>query len=211
LEAYQAVRTALYARTRTEGVKVLQITSPDPGDGSALVAANLAASVAQSGRKVLLIDADFRSVRPEKNGHAPLSPGLSTVLYGRAAAADVIRPGGVERLSVLPRGPVPPNPTELLASPRLRALLAAAAAEYDFVFIDSPPLLAFTDPMVVAAEAEGVLLALRLSKNGRPRAEQAKGILEAAGARVLGVVVHGQEGGPRGGRTDGQRSQVTRR
>jgi polysaccharide biosynthesis transport protein len=195
-EAFRGVRTALYALTRTAGVKVIQVTSPDPGDGKTTVATNLAVSIAQSGRKVLLIDADFRSPRPDRADGV----GLSALLHGTAAAAEAVRPSAVEGLSVLPSGPAPANPAELLASPRLRAFFKEVAAAYDFVLVDTPPLLAVTDPMVVAAEADEVLLTVRLARKSRARAERAKEILEAAGARVLGVVINGPEGGPCNGR-----------
>lgn len=195
-EAYRGIRTALYARTRTEGGKVIQVTSPDAGDGKTTVAANLAASVALSGRKVLLIDADFRSPRLGKAYGTSAEVGLSSLLCGTAATAEAVRQTGVEGLSILTSGSAPPNPAEVLASPRLRALLREVAAAYDFVFVDTPPLLAVTDPMVVAAEADAVLLTVRLAKNGRSRARRAKAILEAAGARVLGVVVSRFESAP---------------
>lgn len=188
-EAYRGVRTALYVRTRTEGGKVIQVTSPDPGDGKTTVAANLAASVALSGRKVLLIDADFRSPRLEKAYGMSAEVGLSSLLRGTAVTAEAVRRTEVEGLSILASGSVPPNPAEVLASPHLRALFREVAAAYDFVFVDTPPLLAVTDAMVVAAEADAVLLTVPLAKNGRPRAKRAKEILETAGARVLGVVV----------------------
>lgn len=197
-EAYRGMRTALYVRTRSEGGKIIQVTSPDPGDGKTTVAANLAASVALSGRKVLLIDADFRSPRLEKAYGMSAEIGLSSLLRGAAATAETVRQTRVEGLSILASGSAPPNPAEVLASPRLRALFREVAAAYDFVFVDTPPLLAVTDPMVVAAEADAVLLTVRLAKNGRPRAKRAKEILEAAGARVLGVVVSRFESDPRG-------------
>jgi capsular exopolysaccharide synthesis family protein len=203
-DACRQVRTALCVRTRAGGGKVIQVTSPDPGDGATTLATNLAVSVAQSGRKVLLVDADFRSPRPDKAHGGSNGVGLSSLLHGTAATAEAVRPSAVEGLSVLPSGPAPANPAELLASPRLRALLAEVAGAYDLVLVDTPPLLAVSDPMVVAVEADEVLLTVRLARNGRPRAERAMEILEAAGARVLGVVVNGPEGGPRGGRTKGR-------
>ena len=102
-----------------------------------------------------------------------------------------IRPSVVPNLSVLPCGPRPANPAELLTSPRFKELLDIIRAQYDFVIVDTPPLLVVTDPCVVAPRVDGVIMAIRVTKNGRPFAERAKEILTSLGANVLGVVVNG--------------------
>jgi capsular exopolysaccharide synthesis family protein len=190
-EAYRGVRTALYFSARGAGCKVIQITSPDPGDGKTTLAANLAVSIAQSGKKTLLIDADFR--KPKQHKVFGISPkiGLATALMDEASVLDAAQPSGIPNLMVLPCGPVPPDPSELLTSPRFKELLDSLHGQYDFVLIDTPPLLAVTDPCAVAARVDGVLLVIRLSKSGRPHAERAKEILATLGATVLGVVVNG--------------------
>jgi capsular exopolysaccharide synthesis family protein len=190
-EAVRGIRTALYFSTQEEELKVIQVTSPAMGDGKSTLAANLAVSIAQSGKKVMLIDADFR--RPRQHKLFGMSPavGLASVIGGDVELADAIHTSAVPGLAVLPCGPVPPNPAELLTLPRFEELLKYISAQYDYVLIDTPPLLAVTDPCVVAARVDGVLLTLRLGNEVRPQAERARDILGTLGARILGVVVNG--------------------
>jgi capsular exopolysaccharide synthesis family protein len=190
-EAYRAVRTALYFSTQGEGHKVIQVTSPNKGDGKSLMIANLAVSIAQSGKRVILIDADCRRPRQHKIFGVAAEAGLAAVIADRVEAKDVIQPTAVLGLSLLPCGPVPPNPAELLTSPRFKELLDAIREDYDFVLVDTPPLLAVTDPCAVAPRVDGIFLVVRLTRQGRPQAERARAILGTLAVNVLGVVVNG--------------------
>jgi succinoglycan biosynthesis transport protein ExoP len=190
-EAYRGVRTSLYFSTNGEGHKVIQITSPNPQDGKSTLTANLALSIAQSGKRILLIDADLRKPQVHKLFGLSGDTGLVSIITGEADPGEVICPSSVPGLSLLPCGPVPSNPAELLTAPRFKELLDVLREQFDFVLIDTPPLLAVTDPSVVAPRVDGVLLTLRLTKNGRPSAERAKEMLDTLGANVLGVVVNG--------------------
>jgi capsular exopolysaccharide synthesis family protein len=199
-EAYRGVRTSVLFSARREGCKVIQVTSPEMADGKSTLASNLAIAIAQSGKKVVLVDADFRRPRVHKLFGVPALKGLTSVLRGDGDLAGVTQPTEVPGLSILPCGPIPPNPAELLASASFHDLLKSLGDDFDFVLVDTPPLLAVTDPSVVVPCVDGVLLTIRLSKNARPNAERAKDILEAMGAKVLGVVVNGVDGrrGPGG-------------
>jgi capsular exopolysaccharide synthesis family protein len=190
-EAYRGVRTALYFSTQGQGHQVVQITSPNKGDGKSTVAANLAVSIAQSGKQVLVVDADFRRPRQHKVFGLAGRLGVASVMAGEAELEAAIQPTAVPNLFVLPCGSRPANPAELLTSPRFAELIDALRGRYDFVIVDTPPLLAVSDPSVVAPRVDGVLLTIRVSKNGRPHAERAKEILSGLGATVLGVVVNG--------------------
>jgi capsular exopolysaccharide synthesis family protein len=190
-ESYRGVRTALFFSNRGEGHKVIQLTSPDMGDGKTTLAANLAVSIAQAEKKVIVIDADFRRPRLHKLFGVSGKQGLASVITGEAELDDVIQPTAIPGLFVLPCGPTPPNPAELLTLPRLPEVLASLRERYDFVVVDTPPLLAVTDPCVVVPLVDGVILTVRISKNARPHALRAKEILATLGAKVIGVVVNG--------------------
>jgi capsular exopolysaccharide synthesis family protein len=190
-EAYRAVRTALFFSTQGEGHKVIQVTSPDQGDGKSTLASNLAVSIAQSGKRVLLVDADCRRPRQHKVFGVSAAAGLACVMAGTTDSNSAILPTAVDGLHLLPAGPIPPNPAELLTSPRFKDFLDEQRQRYDFVLVDTPPLLAVTDPSVVAARVDGVLMTIRMSRKGRPSAERAKEVLTTLGAKILGVVVNG--------------------
>jgi capsular exopolysaccharide synthesis family protein len=189
-EAYRTVRTALYFSTRGGGHKVIQVTSPSLGDGKTTLAANLAVAIAQSGKRVVLVDADLRRPRVHQVFGLSCEVGLSSVIVGETDLAGALRESGVEGLSLLPSGPRPANPAELLTMPRFEGLIAELRDRFDIVVVDTPPLLAVTDACVVASRADGVLLTIRISKNGRPAAERAREILLSLQANVLGVVVN---------------------
>ncbi len=197
-EAYRGVRTALYFSSRSSGSKVIQVTSPDMGDGKSTLAANLAVSIAQSEKKVILIDADFRRPRVHKLFGVPAKVGLKSVITGEAELNDAIQATAVPGLFVLPCGPIPPNPAELLTLTQFSEILKVIREQYDFVIIDTPPLLAVTDPCVVVPHVDGVILTLRISKNARPHALRAKEILATLGASILGLVVNGMVRGKGG-------------
>jgi len=199
-EAFRSLRTALYFSTLGQGRKVIEITSPGALDGKSTLAANLAVAIAQSGKRVVLVDADLRTPRVHKLfGLLPTS-GLASVLAGTAEPQEAVQASGIDGLSVLPCGPLPANPAELLTSPAFKDLLELLREQSDFVIVDTPPLLEVTDASVVASRVDGVLLTLRLGKNGRPAAEAAAETLAAVGATLLGVVVNGTDrrSGPAG-------------
>ena len=199
-EAYRAVRTALYFSTAGGGHNLIQVTSPDMGDGKSTLITNLAVSIAQSGKRVVLVDADLRRPRIHKMlGLAGNLTGLAPVIAGQSALADAVQETAVPGLFVLPSGPLPPNPAELLTSMRLKEVLDELRAGYDFVLVDTPPLLAVTDPCVVAPRVDGVVLTMRMSKKSRPKAERAREILATLGVKVLGVVVNGLTAAKAGG------------
>ncbi len=189
-EAYRGIRTSLSFSMRGELHKLIQVTSPDMGDGKSTLAANLAVSIAQTGKKVILIDADFRRPRVHKIFGVSGSGGLAAVIGGEGELADAIRPTVVPNLSILPCGPHPDNPAELLSSPRFKEFLNVMREQFDYVLIDTPPLLAVTDPCVVVPHVNGVILTIRIAKNARLHASRAKEILATLGANVLGVVVN---------------------
>ncbi len=207
-EAYRSVRTALYFSIHGQGHEVVQVTSANSGEGKSTIAANLAISIAQSGKKVLLLDADMRTPSIHKLFGLSSREGLSSVIVRNLDPKKVIHELSMPGLSVLPCGPIPSNPAELLTSPRFKELLSNLRKQFDFVIIDSPPLLSVTDPSIVAHLVDGVFLSLRFTKNGRPDAERAKAILLNLKANIIGVVINDSESllttsGYHHGRADG--------
>ncbi len=201
-EAFRGLRTSVAFSTRGTSQKIIQVTSPVTGDGKSTLAANLALSLAQSGKSVLLIDADCRRPRQHKLFKVNARQGIATVLQGECEPDDAIQPTGAYGLAIMPCGPRPENPGELLTLPRFSDLLEVLRPRYDYIIVDTPPLLAVSDPSVVASRVDGVLLVVRLTKNARPAAERATEMLHSIDANVLGIAVNGI--GSRGAKgTDG--------
>lgn len=189
-ECYRSIRTALSVVTEDREARVLQITSPEPGDGKTTLAANLAVAVAQSGKRVLLIDADIRRPNVHKLFRVQRDVGLADVLEGRADLMSAVVTSSVERLSLLVAGKATINPAELLSSGQLGTLLNYARTQFDAVFVDTPPMLAVSDPAVVARYTNGVLLVVRVNKNRRAAAIRTREIVKTNNMPVLGIVVN---------------------
>jgi len=190
-EAYRAVRTALYFGTAQESHKVIQVTSPGPGDGKTTLAANLAVAIADSGKKVLLVDADFRRPRIGKLLGLDGTAGLGSLFAGDVELSDLVQQTAVENLWAIPCGPRPHNPADLLTSSQFKDFIEVVREKYDFVIVDSPPVLAVTDPSAIAPRVDGVLFVLRLSKHAREAALRATETIATVGGRILGLVVNG--------------------
>ena len=191
-EAFRSVRTALFhSDVKPDGRgAVIQVTSAEPGDGKSTVAANLAAAVAQSGRRVLLVDADLRRSTAHTLFGLRGERGLTDVLTGELGWQHAVESSGIDRLSILPAGSRTEMPAELLSNSALGELLETARGEYDFVILDTPPLLAVSDPAIVAPYSDGVLLVVRLEKNRRDHATDSVEIIRSHGMRLLGAVVN---------------------
>lgn len=203
-EAYRAVRTSLYYGTMRQNHKVIQVTSPLPGDGKSTLTANLAVAIAKSGKRVLVIDADFRRPMMAQLFGIPTDdrPGLGAVIAGQADLAQALTKTGVENLYLIPARERPRQPSELLTTPQFAAFLQTARKQYDFVLVDSPPLLPVTDPSVIAGQVDGVLLTVRIRKGIRVAAQRAVELLRSVDANIQGIVVngwnpsHGKSNGP---------------
>ncbi len=189
-EAYRTVRTAVYFGTGENRCKTILVTSPEPGDGKTTSASNLAIAIAQTGRSVLLLDADFRKPTQHKNLDIKDAVGLSSVLAGREPVSRAIQHTGVEGLDILPCGPIPANPSEILNSREFGELIDSLAAKYDHILFDSPPVNAVTDARILGAVCDATILVVRADKSTRTSGEHARNALLAVGARLMGVVVN---------------------
>lgn len=191
-EAYRTIRTAVYFTGQGAGnrAKTLLVTSPEPGDGKTTSASNLAIAIAQTGRNILLLDADFRKPTQHKNLDVKDSVGLSSVLAGIETLDRAIQRTGVEGLDILPCGPIPENPSEILNSQEFGELIDRLALKYDHILFDSPPCNLVTDARILGAVCDASILVLRAEKSTRKAAEHARNALLSVGANVLGVIVN---------------------
>lgn len=189
-EAYRSLRTTLFFSTRESREKVIQVSSSEPGDGKSTTTANLAVAMAQSGKRVLLIDADLRRPTVHELFGLPQHVGLSDLLVGTMPLETTLKETPVANLTILTAGIAPENPAELLSSPRLPEILTALRSQFDWILVDCPPILAVSDPCVVAPYADGMLLVVRLLKNKRAVLQRAREVLDAHGIRILGVIAN---------------------
>ena len=188
-EAYRQLRTSLRFIRVDDTPRVILVTSAVAGEGKTTTVSNLAIAVAESGKRVLAIEADLRKPRLADEFGLERATGLTTVLADGLDAATVVQKWWGGSFDVLASGPIPPNPSELLSSQRMEALLAWAKERYDLVLLDMPPLLPVTDAAAVAPFADGVLMVVR---HGRTRTEQvaaAADLLRRVSGTLLGTVV----------------------
>ena len=190
-EAFRGIRTALFFNNQQGNMKVIQVTSPIPGDGKSTIASNLAVSIAQSGRKVCLVDCDFRRPRVSKIFGVGSDVGLVQVISEKSKLEEAIQDSSIENLSVLSCGRRPANPAELLSSEKFQSIIAELRQKFDYVILDTPPVLVVSDPATVAPVADGVILTVRLRRNLKPIAIRASQMLHAMNANMIGVVVNG--------------------
>ncbi|MCA9187970.1 MAG: polysaccharide biosynthesis tyrosine autokinase [Pirellulaceae bacterium] len=191
-EAYRTVRTAMFFNARGKDHQLIQVTSPRPGDGKSTLSANLAVTIAKSGKSVLLIDADFRKPTQHKVFGLASDIGFSSVVQGKVDPQQAYQTiDGVDHLTVMVCGPRPENPSELLSSRNFKTTLEYLREQFDFVIVDTPPMLAVSDPAAVSAQVDGVLMTFRIDRDARPAATRARDMLIEVGADIVGVVVNG--------------------
>jgi chain length determinant protein tyrosine kinase EpsG len=192
VEELRALRTQLLIRWHNPeaGRRTLAICSPNAREGRSFIAANLAVVFSQLGQRTLLIDADFRAPRQQAIFNVPDRFGLSSVLSGRADLSAALPVSGLTGLSVLPAGPLPPNPLELLSRPNFAALLQRAASEYDLVLIDTPAATEYADAQSITFRAGDALLVSRKDQTRLNETERAVRDLTDASARIVGTVMN---------------------
>lgn len=192
-EAVRSLRTSVFFETSNTGCKVIQVTSPLPGDGKSTISGNLACSIAQSGKRVLAIDCDLRRPQLTSNFSMGDKLGLTNVLNGDCEPSDASHTTPLATLSVMPSGPIPANPAEALTLPEMSELVELLREQYDYIIIDTPPMLVVTDPSITAGMVDGVVLALRIRRKCKHASKEAVNILRAVGAKILGVVINNSD------------------
>ncbi len=191
VEGLRSVRAALHFGIRSAPDAVVAVTSPTPGSGKTFACVNLAVLFAETGQRVLLIDADLRRGKVATWFDQPAHDGLADMLAGRVPLADAIRPTVVGGLSILPAGMAPANPSELLMRPAMRDCLRACASRFDLVIVDTPPVMAVADATLVANLAGSTLVVVRADATPPDQVEETLKRLARADARLLGGILNG--------------------
>ncbi|MGH9254634.1 MAG: GumC family protein [Vicinamibacterales bacterium] len=189
-ESFRSIRTNVLFSSTDQGGRLVVITSSTPGEGKTVVSTNVAAALAQAGHRVLLIDADMRKPRVHEVFHAAAMPGLSNLLVGDATASGTIQESTIAGLWVMAAGTLPPNPAELLGSKRFGDFAAFLLQYFDWVIVDTPPVMAVTDAAIAASLAHGVLFVVGAEMTSRRIAQRAVEQLEMGQAKFLGAVLN---------------------
>ena len=191
-ESFRSLRTALSLARAGDPLRRILVTSPMPAEGKDIISINIAISLARSGKRVLLIDGDMRRPRQHKVFGLRARPGLSNLLAGHMeeGAEACVKPTQVTGLDLLPSGPVPPNPVELISSTRMEELLEDLDRLYDVLVINSPPVMAVSDPVELSQFVQGTVLVVRSFSTRREEARRALELLHRAGVNLLGAVMN---------------------
>jgi succinoglycan biosynthesis transport protein ExoP len=189
-ESYRSIRTALLLSSADSPVKTIAVTSALPGEGKTVSVANLAVTLAQSGKTVLVVDADLRRPRQHRLFKIKNTFGLTTYLTDSVELKDVIKPTEIPNLFVVNAGPVPPNPAELLGSDKMARFIETMAGECDYILFDLPPMLEISDALVLGARVDGMVLVVHGDKTSREALKKAREKLDLLKVRTIGVVIN---------------------
>lgn len=190
-EQYRLIRNNLYFASIDKEITSIVVTSPQPFDGKSTTSANLAIVLSQQGKRVLLVDADLRKPTVHYTFKVSNIDGLTSVLAREIDLNQAIIKTYVPNLDLLTSGPIPPNPSELLGSTSMELVLKELKEMYDYVILDTPPLLAVSDSQILANKCDGAILVVSSGKTKRDQAMKSKQLLEMATTQLLGVVVNG--------------------
>jgi capsular exopolysaccharide synthesis family protein len=190
-EAFRSLRTALAFSHSREGGKVVLVTSSQPLEGKTTTACNIAIALALGGERVLLIDADLRRPNVARTLGIETGAGLSNLLTAQTSPRDAVRQSSTDNLWVMTSGPVPPNPSELLASERMKMVLDGENSWFAWIVVDAPPVLAVTDAVLMAPMASGVAFVVRSEMTPQRHVRRALDTLMTGQPRLLGLVLNG--------------------
>ena len=187
-EAYRTLRTNLSFYSLDQPIRTLVVTSPAPGEGKSTAVANLAVTMAQSGRRTILVDCDLRRPTLHELFSLPMSPGLTSLALEDLTELP-LQETGIDNLWLLSSGPKPPNPADLLGANRMDQVISLLSGLADVVLFDAPPIIAASDAVILGAKADGVLLVIQAGKSRRDQAERARELLKQAKVRLVGVAL----------------------
>lgn len=189
-EVYRLLRAKIPFFSKDQDLKTVMVTSSQPGEGKTTTISNLAVTYAQEGKKVLLVDADMRKPSLHKMFSMINHRGLSTLLSGHSNIQDSIAETDISNLYLLPSGPVPSNPSELIDSPGMRELLTQLKEDYDVILVDTPAMLSVSDSTIVSPLCDGVIIVAAAGKVQKHNLRKAKEQLDHVNARLLGIVLN---------------------
>lgn len=189
-EAYRVIRTSIQFAQAGKELKTLAVTSCVSNEGKSMTAANLAVVLTQAGKSVLLLDCDMRNPTVHKNFNLSNKVGLSSCISMGTALSDAVQKTSIEGLYALTGGVIPPNPSELLGSEQMKNVLQRAKEQYDYVLIDTPPVMPVTDALIVSRFVDGMILVIASAEVKVEMARDVKNQLVNAGANILGVVLN---------------------
>lgn len=190
-ESYRGIRTGILFSSADTPPQVILITSAGPEEGKSSCAANIGATLAMAGSKVVILDCDMRKPRQHKLFNCPRETGISSVLVGTSPLSDVIVHTVVENLDLIPCGPIPPNPSEILGSKKIRQLLDVLRKHYEHILIDSPPITAVTDAVLLSQVSDSVLLVIRAGSTPKPVIQNGIEQLKNVNAHIMGAILNG--------------------
>ncbi|MCM3135330.1 CpsD/CapB family tyrosine-protein kinase [Paenibacillus polysaccharolyticus] len=189
-EGYRKLRTNIQFSSIDNTIHKIMVASAESGEGKTTTISNLAVTYAQEGKKVLLIDADLRNPSLHRVFSVPNHVGLSSVLSNQYAVEEVLRDSYIDNLQLFTSGPIPPNPSEMIGSNRMKSLMEKLENQYDVIMFDTPPVLTVTDALIVSSLCDGVLLVVNAGKVKKELVKKTKAHLEHVNARILGVILN---------------------
>lgn len=189
-EQYRTIRTNINFSMPDQELRTLLVTSASPTEGKSTTASNIATVFSQEGKKVLLVDADMRKPTSHFTFNVRNAFGLSSVLTRQCEVKDAVQHTEYENLAVLPSGPIPPNPAELLGSKNMQALVQQLLEEFDLLVFDTPPILSVADAQIVSNKVDATVLVINTGKSEKESAIKAKELLDAAKANTIGVILN---------------------
>jgi len=190
-ESFRGIRSGILFSSADTAPQVILVTSAGPSEGKTVCATNLSVTMAQSGSRVLLLDCDMRRPRVHKFFEIGRDTGVSSILVGSAELNDAVIHTDIENLDILPSGPIPPNPSEILGSKKMKSFVEGLRNDYTRIVIDSPPVTAVTDSVVLAQRSDGVVLVISAGQTPRQVVQNGLAQLTAVNAPILGAVLNG--------------------
>lgn len=189
-EAFRTLRTNIQFSSLDEERKLLVITSTQPGEGKSTVISNLGITMAQSGKKVLLVDCDLRKPTIHKKMEISNRLGITTLLSNEQKLEEVVKATNIPNFFVLTSGPIPPNPAELLGSKKMKNFISELKDYFDMILLDAPPVLAVTDAQILSTFSDGVIFVAGYGQAEKQAVAKAKELIDKVGGKIIGVVIN---------------------